>query len=515
MSQAPVAAPDVRVQVRGLSKRFPGTVALDNVDLDVRPSEIHALVGGNGSGKSTLIKILAGVYQGDRGELAVGDVVTAAEDASPEQARATGVHVVHQDLGVFPDMSVLENIALGYGYPTGPAARVRWRQLRTRTERLIERFEIPARPETPLRSLSYAARTQVAIARALQDEDESVGRGLLILDEPTSALPAHEVDLLTGTLRRYAARGQAILYVSHRLDEVLAIADRITVLRDGVKVGTFAAEEMDEERLIRAIVGRQVEQVFVPMPEVEGREVVFEARDLTAGPLRGVDLQVLRGEVLGIAGLLGSGRTELLRAIFGDLPLVSGTMRLDGKKLAPRRPADAMAAGVAYIPENRGADGAFSDLSVRRNAMMASVPEYWSGLHIADGRMARDAVRLIDDFVVKTPSDAVPIATLSGGNQQKVIVARWLRRRPKLLLLDEPTQGIDVAARAEIYGLVRQAVSQGATAILVASDFEELSLVSDRVVVLREGRIRGEIERPELTAERLTQLTYARQGAGR
>jgi ribose transport system ATP-binding protein len=501
----------VRVAVRNLSKTFPGTRALAEVDLDVRAGEIHALVGGNGSGKSTLIKILMGIYQGDAGgELQFGDEVTPATDSTPELALAAGIYAVHQDLGIFPDLSVAENIALGFGYETS-AGRISWPKLRARTQGLIERFEIDAKPDTPLRSLRQGVRTQVAIARALQAESSS--RGLLILDEPTASLPAHEVRLLLDTLRRYASRGQAILYVSHRLDEVLSLADRITVLRDGIRVGTYDADTLDETRLIELIVGRDVDRVFPPMPEVTLTETVLSVRNVAVGPLRDVSLEIVRGEVVGIAGLLGSGRSELLRAIFGDLELLAGEMRLAGTPYSPRRPADAMQEDIAYVPENRATDAVFPDLSIADNIAMTNVSSYFTRLHLGKRRMRADARRLMTEFLVKAPADDVPLATLSGGNQQKVVLARWLRRQPRLLLLDEPTQGVDVGARAEIYGLVRAAVAAGAAAILVASDFEELAHICDRVLVVRDGCIASEVRRGELSAERLTQMIYDRAGA--
>jgi ribose transport system ATP-binding protein len=501
-----------RVQVSNLSKTFPGMRALANVDLDIRSGEIHALVGGNGSGKSTLIKILTGIYQGDEGgTLRAGDFETAAEYSSPEFARSAGIEVVHQDLGVFVDMSVEENIALGHGYETAFGVQVRWSHQRQRTRKLLERFEIDAVPTTPLRALSQAMRTQVAIARALQDQEED-SEGLLILDEPTSSLPAHEVALLVSTLRRYAARGQAILYVSHHLEEVLDLADRITVLRDGHKVGTFDASGLDEEGLIGLIVGRQLDRVFPPMPEVTETTPLLEVRGLCAGPLEDVNVTVAPGEVVGVGGLLGSGRTELLRAVFGDLRRRSGEMVFDGKTLKPGRPSEAMKAGIAYVPENRAVDAAFLDLPVFTNISMANVRDYWSLGRIAYRRMRSDAKASMSEFLVKAVSGDSPLSTLSGGNQQKVILARWLRRKPRLLLLDEPTQGVDVGARAEIYGLIRKAVSEGAGVLLVASDFEELALVADRVVILREGRVTAEVRPPHLTVERLMAAANQRTG---
>lgn len=502
---------DVRVEIRNVSKTFPGTLALKDVDLDIRPGEIHALVGGNGSGKSTLIKILTGVYQADEGgTVRVGDVSMRASQSSPERARAMGVHAVHQDLGVFLDMSVAENLALGYGYETGVGARVRWRAQRTRTRQLLKRFEIDASPGTQLSTLSQAAHTQVAIARALQAQEQG-SEGLLILDEPTASLPAHEVDVLLGMLRRYATQGQAILYVSHRLDEVLQLSDRITVLRDGSKVGTYEASDLDEDSLIRLIIGRQLDRVFPAMPEVTRTETVLDLRGLCAGPLVDVNLSVRAGEVVGLAGLLGSGRTEILRAIFGDLPREAGEVLLNGSRFDPHHPSEAMEAGVAYVPENRATDAAFLDLPLFANLSMANVSDYWLMGRMANRRMRADARRLMGEFLVKASSENALLGTLSGGNQQKVILARWLRRKPRLLLLDEPTQGVDVGARAEIYALVRQAVAAGAAAIVVASDFEELAHVCDRAVVLREGRVVGELRSDGLSAERLTSAAYEKE----
>jgi ribose transport system ATP-binding protein len=493
-----------RIEVTNLSKTFPGTKALDGVDIDIRAGEIHALLGGNGSGKSTLIKILCGVYQGDPGgTLRVGEQEIEVDATTPEFARSVGIHVVHQDLGVFLDLSVTENIALGHGYPVTAGMQVRWSGLRRRAAALLERFEIDASPDTRLRDLSQSARTQVAIARALQDDDSG---GLLVLDEPTSSLPAHEVELLLGTLRRYAARGQSILYVSHRLDEVLSIADRITVLRDGRKVATLEAAGLGEDRLIEEIVGRQIDRVFPSMPEVdETKDSRVRVRDLSAGPLREMSFEVAPGEVVGLAGLLGSGRTELLQAIFGVLPIEEGEVRLDGDQIHLRRPADAMAAGIAFVPENRAEDAAMIEMSVDANISAATVRDYWSWRRpwIAKRQMRRDTRASMDEFLVKAASEEALLSTLSGGNQQKVILARWLRRHPRLLLLDEPTQGVDVGARAEIYGLVRDAVADGAAALIVASDFEELAHVCDRVLVLSGGRITGEVAPPNLNADYL------------
>ena len=509
-----VGTSPARLAVTALSKTFPGTQALAGVDLDVREEEIHALVGGNGSGKSTLIKILTGVYQADGGALVVikGETIDAAA-ITPEFARRVGIHVVHQDLGVFLDLSVTENLALGHGYELGRARKINWRAMRRRAQELIERFEIDARPETCLNMMSQGARTQVAIARALQDENEG-GGGILILDEPTAALPRHEVDLLMRHLRAYAARGEAILYVSHRLDEVLALSDRVTVLRDGHKVGTYATGDLTEDHLAELIVGRSLDIAFPPPPPISDQSPILSVERLAAGPLTDVSFTVARGEILGIGGLLGCGRSELLRAIFGDLPITSGQLRLDGQPYAPKGPLQAMRAGVALVPEDRAGDAAFADLSLAANASMANVGDYWQAGLLRDRRMRRDARAVMTEHLVKFSQVDAPLQTLSGGNQQKVILARWLRRRPQLMLLDEPTQGVDVGARTEIYGLIRRAVAEGASAIVVASDAEELSHVCDRVLFLARGMIAGELGGSALQPERLIQQIFQTAGEG-
>jgi ribose transport system ATP-binding protein len=507
----PAAAPALKIH--NLSKEFPGTRALDKVGLDVTQGEIHALCGGNGSGKSTLIKILCGVYHGEPGgEIECGGVSGQADHMTPSIAHQMGVRVVHQDLGVFPDLTVAENMSLGSGFELGRMGRIKWRKVRARSRDLIERFEIPATPRMLMRDLSRAAQTQVAIARALQDQD-SERAGILILDEPTASLPVHEVDLLLSSLRRYAAEGQSILYVSHRLDEIMSLTDRVSVLRDGVKTGTWTTRDLTEEVLIELIIGRQVGRVFPEMPPVTDTSPALEIEDLWAGPLRGVNLTVAKGEVVGIAGLLGSGRSEILHSVFGSLPITRGTIRLDGKPSNITRPQSAMDAGVALVPENRAADAAFLDQSVYTNMSASVIGKYWRGMLMRERTMRRDGNALAIEYGVKTASVSSPLNTLSGGNQQKVIMARWLRREPRLLLLDEPTQGVDVGARADIYSVIRNAVANGAAAVIVASDFEELAHVVDRAIVLREGRVVAEVAPADLTAHRLIELSYAQDAA--
>jgi len=492
-----------------ISKDFPGTRALDAVDLDVRPGEIHGLCGGNGSGKSTLIKILAGVQHAELGgTIRVGDVEVRADHVTPAFAHEAGVRVVHQDLGVFPDLSVAENMALGVErFPTGFGGRIRWAELRRRSVDLIERFDIRAKPETLMRGLNRATQTEVAIARALQGS--AAGRpGLLILDEPTTALPAAEVESLLESLRRYASMGQSILFVSHRLDEVLRLTERVTILRDGRKAGTWNTRGLDEDGLITAILGRALEHVTPATRVRQTGEPVLELREVRAGPLRSASLRVDRGEVVGIAGLLGSGRTSLLRAVFGDLPVESGEILVKGDVVKFRNASDAVDAGVALVPEDRATDAAFADLPLAMNLSVTVLGRYWKGGRMRERRMRTDATDLMRAHGIKAPASTVPFNVLSGGNQQKGVLARWLRREPDLLLLDEPTQGVDVGARADIYRVIREAAAAGMAVLVVTSDVEELAHLADRAVILRSGRTVAEVEDADLEAHRLTALIH-------
>jgi ribose transport system ATP-binding protein len=498
----------VAIRFRDVSKTFGTTRALDAVDLDVRRGDVHALVGGNGSGKSTLIKILAGVLTADpSGSLEVAGRAVELDAYDAPTAREAGLRFVHQDAGVFPQLSVMENLAIGRGFETSRVGAVRWREVRRQARAVVERFGIPVAPDTLLAELGPAMRMMVAIARALQDAEDDAG--ILVLDEPTAALPAHEVEVLMDAVRHFARIGHTVVYVSHRLDEVLALADRVSALRDGRLVDTVDAAGMTEERLIQLVVGRDLDRVYPDMPEPDAAAgALIAIEDLHAGPLRGVSLTVGEREVVGIAGLLGSGRSSLLQSIFGACRTHKGEIRLNGRPLRARSPKDAMDLGIAYVPEDRPVAAAFSDLSVLDNIGAADVAR-WRRLRIDRARERAEARGSLTEFLIKAPSLAAPLTALSGGNQQKVILARWLRRRPKVILLDEPTQGVDIGARAEIYQLVRAAVAGGAGALVVSSDFEELSRVCDRVLVLADGRIVADVSGDELDPQRLTELSYS------
>ncbi|CNF04360.1 ABC transporter ATP-binding protein [Mycobacterium tuberculosis] len=498
-----------------ISKFFPGTRALDHVSLEVRPGEIHGLIGGNGSGKSTLIKILAGIYTGDPGgRVEIGGRACGADEVTPEFARDNGLHVVHQDLGVFPDLSVAENLTLGNRYERRSSGLIRWSDVRRRAERLIEQFEIDVRPDDSMRAVRQSSRTLIAIARACQDE-QTRGSGLLILDEPTASLPAHEVAVLLEKLRSYAAAGQAILYVSHRLDEVLQLTDRVTALRDGENMGTFETAELDEDGLVELIAGPSARTTIsetspkaIARIDHEPSHARLVVDGLRVGGLRDVSFRIARGEIVGIAGLLGSGRSTLLQSLFGLAPHTGGSVTVNGSDVRFTSVAQAMQAGVAYVPENRAEQAIFLDESVALNLAAGRTQEFKRGMRIRYRSLRNDAKRLIASFGIKAASVDSTIATLSGGNQQKVVMARWVSGEPRLLLLDEPSQGVDVGARAEIWRIVRDAASRGTSVLVVTSDFEELASVVDRAIVLREGTTIAELTRTELTAHSLTRLVY-------
>lgn len=497
----------------GISKSYGPTRALDDVGLTLNRGEIHALLGGNGSGKSTLIKILSGIEKADSGEISFADSQEMshadshlpAAKMTPAKAREVGLHVVHQRSTVFPNMSVAENLALGRGYPTY-ASSINWKELRQHTKRVLERFEIAATPNTRLDALSPAVQTTVAVARALQDSDEA-SDGILILDEPTAALPTHEVQVLLSALRRYAQAGQGIILVTHRIDEILSIADRITVIRDGRLVGTVENDGLTQHELIEMMLGKSTAEVFHSDEETAVGHPMLEVENLSVGPLHGIEISLREGEIVGLAGLLGSGRTELLQGLFGARA-VQGEIRLGGKKLKLRSAQDAMKSGIAYVPEDRAAAAAFLDQSVGVNVTIASLDRYWRNLRLQRGLERREVQAAIRDAGVSAPGPDARLSVLSGGNQQKVILARWLRRRPRVLLLDEPTQGVDVAARSEIHAQVRAAVREGASALLVSSDFEELADACDRVLVLAAGRVVAEVSGARLTSQELTQLVH-------
>lgn len=499
------------LRISNLSKSFGQTQALDQVSFEIQGGAIHGLLGGNGSGKSTLIKALAGVQPADHGgSFEFLGTKISADHMTPELSRSLGLRFVHQNPAVFPSMTVAENIAIGASFPT-TAGKIRWKELRRHTQELLDRFEIDAQADDLVGDLRQAEQTMIAIARALQDADENAVSAL-VLDEPTASLPDHEVEILLDAVRRFAAAGHTIIYVSHRLDEVIQLTTDVTILRDGHHVVTRPTEGLSESDLIELIVGHSLEKSYSSsQANTSARQGSprLEVRNLSGGPLRDVSFDVGHGEVLGIAGLLGSGRTEVLRMLFGDLERDGGTVTLDGSTVAFTEVREAMGAGVALVPEDRNREGVFQGLSVRHNLSIADLGCFTRAGRINGARERQEAKQSIVDHRIKTADDAALISSLSGGNQQKVVMARWLRRKPRLLLLDEPTQGVDVGAREDLYAVIRASLSDGMSVIVVSSDFDELAQICDRVVVLRDGCITDELRGKDITRQQMTHLVLA------
>lgn len=481
--------------VTGATKAFGGTVALSNVDLEVAPGEIHALVGGNGSGKSTLLKILAGVHHADAGSLQLRSETWDLRHFDGATSRRTGLRFVHQQPTVFTGLTVMDNLCLGARFDTGFGGRIRWGSTRRRVLELLERFSIEATPDTLVGDLSPAARTMVEVARTMQGQGHEPA-SVLALDEPTAALPHREVDLLLPMLRRYASEaGQAILFVTHRLDEVLAIADRVTVLRDGENAGVLSVNDITKEALTEAIIGRPLDAYYPePVPIDPNRRVVLSVRGLAGGGLRNIDFDVAEGEVIGIAGHMGSGRTTLLEVLFGATPPSEGSLLLDGSPLRVRNPHAAIKAGIGYVPEDRIHHAALPSLSVAENLAIVDPSQYWHTIRQSRTAEASAGARAIDAYDIRAESPTVSMASLSGGNQQKVVMARWLSRGTRVLLLDEPTQAVDVGARTDLWRLIRAAAVAGTSVVIASSDLEELAHLCDRVLVLAGGKVARRLE---------------------
>ena len=504
---------DVPALIRavGVSKTYGRTQVLSDVSFDVQPGEVHALLGGNGSGKSTLIKALAGVVSFDSGgSIETGATSTHATRWSPQLARAAHLRFVHQDLGLFPQLSVVDNLALGSGFVRTNYGRIRWAACHQRAQALLRRYGIDAEPSAKVDQLTLAQQAMLAIARALQD----VGDGesaVVVLDEPTGALPADEAQTLHESLRRLTAFGHAVVLVTHDIDEALSRCDRVTVLRDGVRIHAGSTAELDRDGLIHLIVGRSaLDGDRARRGAVAGETPVLQVSEIIGRQLDIRGLQILPGEIVGLTGLLGAGAEEVLQSIFGLTTDVRCSMWINGKPYTPRNPRTAMSQGVAYLPSDRLRDGAFRGLSVLENLTAASMSNAAPHGKIRHRTERLEAKSLVDTFRVRPNDPSRPIESLSGGNQQKVLLARLARRCPRVLLLEDPTRGVDVGARADIWSLLTERVrSEGLAILVTSSDPEELATNCDRVVVLGSGRIHSEIAGADLQATRITGAAYA------
>ena len=493
------------LELRGITKRFPGVVALNSVSLDVRAGEVHALLGENGAGKSTLIKTIAGVYHPDAGEIHIDGQPVRIRN--PHDAQALGISTIYQEFTLAPDMSVAENVFLGREpLRIRALAIVDRRELTRRTREVLASLDLQIDPEATVKHLGVAQQQMVEIAKAL-----SLDARLIVMDEPTATLTSHEIDRLFETIDRLKRRGVGIVYVSHRLDEVKAIADRATILRDGARVATVPVTSTTVDEMIRLMVGRDLKDKFPKVAIEPGPEVLRVEQLTRKGILHGVSLHVRRGEILGIAGLVGSKRTETARAIFGADPADGGRIFLHGKQVRVRTPGDAIRNRVALVPEDRKRHGIFACLSVGENIVLSGLRQF-TRRGILDVRGAkRRAGELVTALRVATPHLDKQVLDLSGGNQQKVVIAKWLTTNADLFLFDEPTRGIDVGGKVEVYRLMGELLARGAAIVMISSELPEILGMSDRILVMRDGRICGEFDRADATEERI--LNCALRGA--
>ena len=490
-------------EVVGVSKRFPGVLALDNVSFSLAPGEVHALVGENGAGKSTLIKLLTGVYTADSGEIRYAGQPVAFR--RPLEAQHAGISTVYQEINLVPLMSVASNLYLGRE-PRNRFGMIAYGRMYADAAALLSRNGIEVDVRAPLRSLGLGAQQMVALARAV-----SVNARVVVMDEPTSSLEPREVETLFRVVRDLRAEGVAIIYVSHRLDELYQICDRVTVLRDGHVVHTGPMADLDRLRLVALMLGRDVAEVrrhgltrFGQAHTAASAEPMLRVEHLTKRHLLSdVSFEVRPGEVTGLGGLLGSGRSETAKAIVGALALDRGAVHVAGRRLRRLSPAAAIRAGISLLPEDRKAEGIIPDLSVRENIVLAAMPQLSRGGVVSRARQDRVVDLFMQRLRIKAASPDQKVSELSGGNQQKVLLARWLCLHPKVLLLDEPTRGIDVGAKAEVQQLIDDLAQEGLAVLLISSDLEELVEGADRIVVLRAGAVVDELDGDEVTEAHL------------
>ncbi len=508
-SSAPTADPAAResggppaLEVRGLTMQYPGVLALDGVSLTVERGEVRALLGKNGAGKSTLVKILSGAIVPDSGEVYVDGAL--ADLRTPSQASGLGIQTVHQELSLVPDMTVAENIALGsWAAVRGRLGMLDRAAIDRRAREVLASLEVSIDPEQTVRRLSMADRQVVEIAKALAHKP-----AVLILDEPTSSLPSDEVEVLLALIRRLARNGISVIYVSHRMQEIPQVADSVTVLRDGRLIDTVPIADAPTARIVDLMTGGAVEFSRAEVRDRTDRPVVLSVDRLELRPrVRDVSFQLHEGEILGIAGLLGSGRTEILRCIFGLDEPDSGTITVSGTSMRRRSPGGMVRAGIGMTPEDRKSEGLALGLSSSANIVMAALRRIRRGIVLSRTREDALSMEIIRSLGIKITSPDTIVGTLSGGNQQKVLVGRWLAARARILLMDEPTRGVDIHAKEQFYALARELADSGISVIVVSSEVEELPAMCDRIVVLHEGRVAASMFADEVTIDELMTIT--------
>lgn len=474
------------LKMTGVVKRFPGVLALNNVNFSLMEGEIHALVGANGAGKSTLIKTLAGVYPPDGGEIELNGEKQRFKN--PNEAKQKGIAVIYQEFTLFPDLDVAKNIYFGMEPVYGKSGLIHWKKVYKQAKDLLKRFDLDLDVYTKVGDLSIAQQQMVEIAKALACDAK-----ILVMDEPTATLTIQEVERLFEIIEDLKSRNVSIIYISHRLDEVTRISSRLTVLRGGTVVGTANTNEVEKSDIIKMMVGENINNEITPNPVVDS-ELILSVQNISNQFIHDISFDLKKGEVLGIAGLVGAGRTEAVRALFGADRIKSGEIYVGGEKRTISRPKDAINCKIGLLPESRKAQGLFMNLNIRRNITMVNLKNFISGIFINSNKERAEAKKHIDALSIKTPSTDFPVLNLSGGNQQKVVLAKWLCANCDILILDEPTRGVDVGAKEEIFQAVTDLAEKGKSVIFISSELEEVLRVSNRILTMYKGRITGELE---------------------
>jgi ribose transport system ATP-binding protein len=489
---------EILLEMTGIQKYFPGVHALDNASLCVNKGEVHALVGENGAGKSTLMKVLAGIYKKDGGTIKFRG--KEIEPTDPRHSQKLGIGIIHQELNMMPHLTVAQNIFIGKAPKRGIFLDQTSENRQARE--MLKALNIDINPTIQAGKLTVAKQQMVEIAKALSYDSE-----LLVMDEPTAALTDNEIQELFKVIRDLKSKGHGIIYISHRLDELPQISDRITVMRDGQYIGTEETKDITKEKIINMMVGRTIyEEPKTKSNVQEGAPVLLKVEHLMGSNVRDVSFELRKGEILGFAGLMGAGRTETMRVLFGADPSEGGTITINGKKVTIKSPNDAIANGICYLSEDRKALGLAIGLSLRDNCVMANMDEFMIGPFTNDKKIDAMTQEYIEKIGIKTPSTRQLVKNLSGGNQQKAVIAKWLIRNSDILIFDEPTRGIDVGAKQEIYKLMNTLADEGKSIIMISSEMPELLRMSDRLVVMREGCVTGELDIADVTQEKIMTL---------
>ncbi len=482
----------ILLKMKGITKHFPGVLALDNVGLEVDSGEVLAILGENGAGKSTMLKILAGAFTPDKGEIFIDGEKQRIK--IPSDAQKAGVSIIYQELNYYDELTVAENIFVGR-MPKNKAGIVKWKESRRLAKKALEKVNLDISPKRLMKELSTAEKQLVEIAKAISKEMR-----ILVMDEPTAALNDTEVDNLIKIIKHLAGQGIAIIYISHRIEELFLVSDKVEVLRDGKFIGVYETAKVTRGELVKLMVGREIAQMY-PKKDIERGRKLLEVEDLNSEFVKDINFHVNAGEILGIFGLMGSGRTHLCEALFGVSKTTSGTLSMEGKKIKFKNPKSAKKAGLAYVPSERKNEGLILMHSVKYNLSTAIIEKMKKFVFIDQKREKANAKKWVKELKVDTPSIDNKIESLSGGNQQKVVLGKWLETKPEVIIMNEPTRGVDVGAKVEIYTIMEELCEKGMGVVLISSEQPEILALSDRIIVMCEGRFNGEFSREEFTSE--------------